>query len=342
MPLRQKHSERWIMAKRNIIPIFIPFAGCPVKCIYCDQNQITGVSSTVSGEDVGRKIAVGLEKCAHQPAEVAFYGGTFTMLDIKKQNELLRALRPFIKSGRVSAIRLSTRPEKLNEEDFIRLKSFGVTTVEFGIQSVDGRVLEAAGRGISVEEMDRTVFLAKASGLEVGLQQMVGLPEDSFEKDLVTARWIADRGDFVRIYPTVVFRNTALYSMYVNGEFKPLSLKEAIERVAQLLDFYDTTSIPVIRAGLPQMARSAYVAGPYHDNFREFAESFRRLSPILKKYKDVESVEGSQRAINRLAGPFGYGRKALEAVYGPVAFRKRETVEEELQINGEEHTHAFN
>lgn len=330
------------MAKRNIIPIFIPFAGCPVKCIYCDQNQITGVTMTVSGDDVGREITGALEKSAHQPAEVAFYGGTFTMLDIEKQNELLRAVQPFIQSEAISSIRLSTRPEKLNEEDFMRLKSFGVKTVEFGIQSVDERVLEASGRGISVEEMDHTVFLAKASGLEVGLQQMIGLPEDTFKKDLETARWIADRGDFARIYPTVIFQNTALYTMYMAGAYMPLPLKEAIARVAHLLDFYEDASIPVIRAGLPQMERSAYVAGPYHDNFREFAESFRHLAAIFKKYKAVESVEGSHRAINRLVGPFGYGRKALEAVYGPVVFRNKETIVEVLQINGEEYTHALN
>lgn len=330
------------MAKRNIIPIFIPFAGCPVKCIYCDQNQITGVEMTVSGDDVGREITGALEKCAHQPAEVAFYGGTFTMLDVEKQNELLRAVQPFIQSGAISGIRLSTRPEKLDEEDFMRLKSFGVKTVEFGIQSVDERVLEASGRGISVEAMDHTVFLAKASGLEVGLQQMIGLPEDTFKKDLETAQWIADRGDFARIYPTVIFQKTALYTMYKAGAYMPLPLKEAIERVAHLLDFYEDASIPVIRAGLPQMERSAYVAGPYHDNFREFAESFRLLAAIFKKYKAVESVEGNHRAINRLVGPFGYGRKALEAVYGPVAFRNKETIVEVLQINGEEYTHALN
>ena len=172
---------------------------------------------------------------------------------------------------------------------------------------------------------------------------MIGLPEDSFEKDVKTARWIAQRGDFARIYPTVVFKNTELYAMVAAGEFHPLSLKEAIERSAYLLDLYDAASVPVIRVGLPQMERDAYVEGPYHDNFREFAESHRLLAPILKKYKAVESVEGSHRAINRLVGPFGYGRKALEAVYGPVVFRNKDnTVGEELQINGEEYTHAFN
>lgn len=331
------------MAKRNIIPIFIPFAGCPVKCVYCDQNQITGISSTVSGEDVARQIVRGLENGAYSPAEVAFYGGTFTMLPVEKQNELLQAAQPFISSGALSGIRLSTRPEKLREEDFARLKSYGVKSVEFGIQSVDPDVLKAAKRGVSVEEMDRTVALAKAAGFYVGLQQMIGLPEDSFEKDVKTARWIAERGDFARIYPTVVFKNTELYAMVAAGEFHPLSLKDAIERAAHLLDLYDAASVPVIRVGLPQMERSAYVEGPYHDNFREFAESHRLLAPILKKYKAVESVEGSHMAVNRLVGPFGYGRKVLEAVYGPVAFRSKDnTVGEELQINGEEYTHAFN
>lgn len=330
------------MAKCKIIPIFIPFAGCPVKCIYCDQNQITGAAGAITEDDVRREVAEGLEKNSSTPMEVAFYGGTFTMLSVEKQTSLLRGVRPFLQSGEVSGIRLSTRPEKLSAEDFSRLKSAGVNTVEFGIQSVDDEVLSASNRGVALAEMDRTVAMAKGAGLKVGLQQMIGLPEDSLEKDIMTARWIASRGDFTRIYPTVIFQNTVLYALYKEGKYKPLSLKEAIDTVAQLLDLYDAAKITVIRAGLPQMARSSYVAGPYHDNFREFAESHRRLAKIFRTYKTVASVEGSPKAINYLVGPFGYGRKQLEAVYGPVTFRSLKGQAEELQIKGEEYTHAFN
>lgn len=331
------------MAKRNIIPIFIPFSGCPVKCIYCNQNQITGVSGLLSVNEVEERITRALERNGNRPSEVAFYGGTFTMLALEKQKALLSSVQPFIERGQVTGIRLSTRPEALFEEDFERLKVCGVKTIEFGIQSIDPEVLRTSMRGVNVEEMDRTVKSAKAAGIQVGLQQMIGLPKDSFEKDLNTARWIIDRGDFVRIYPTVVFRGTELYAMYSDGRYKPLTLKEAIGRTAALLDAYGAAGLDVIRAGLPQMDRSAYVAGPYHDNFREFAESRRRVNKLLALYKSVQSVEGSGRSINYLVGPFGYGRKALEKTYGPIAFRTVPGEGTLLRIDGEEKdTYALN
>ena len=331
------------MAKRNIIPIFIPFSGCPVQCIYCNQNQITGVTGLLSAKEVEETIVSALERNGHQPSEVAFYGGTFTMLALEKQKALLSAVQPFFERGQVTGIRLSTRPEALDNEAFERLKAYGVKTIEFGIQSTDPEVLQSSMRGVDVREMDLVVKSARASGIQVGLQQMIGLPKDSFEKDLNTARWIIERGDFVRIYPTVVFRGTELYAMYRQGRYEPLTLKEAIDRTAVLLDEYEAAGLRVIRVGLPQMDRSAYVAGPYHDNFREFAESLRRLNKILTRYKSVRSVEGSGRSINYLVGPYGYGRKTLEKTYGPIIFR---TIPDEgnlLRIDGEEKdTYALN
>lgn len=331
------------MAKRNIIPIFIPFSGCPVKCIYCNQNQITGVSGLLSAKEVEERITAALERNGNRPSEVAFYGGTFTMLALEKQKALLSSVQPFIERGQVSGIRLSTRPEALFDEDFERLKVCGVKTIEFGIQSTDPEVLQSSMRGVDVREMDRVVEAARASGIQVGLQQMIGLPNDSFEKDLNTARWIIDRGDFVRIYPTVVFRGTELYAMYSDARYKPLTLKEAIGRTATLLDEYEAAGLKVIRVGLPQMDRSAYVAGPYHDNFREFAESKRRVNKILACYKSIQSIEGTGRLINYLVGPFGYGRKALENTYGPIAFRTVPGEGRLLRIDGEEKdTYALN
>lgn len=331
------------MAKRNIIPIFIPFSGCPVKCIYCNQNQITGVSGLLSAKEVEERITAALERNCNRPSEVAFYGGTFTMLALEKQKALLSSVQPFIERGQITGIRLSTRPEALFEEDFEELKAYGVKTIEFGIQSIDPEVLRSSMRGMNVEEMDRTVKSAKAAGIQVGLQQMIGLPNDSFEKDLNTARWIIDRGDFVRIYPTVVFQGTELYAMYSDGRYKPLIFKEAIGRTATLLDEYEAAGLKVIRVGLPQMDRSAYVAGPYHDNFREFAESKRRVNKILARYKSIQSIEGTGRLINYLVGPFGYGRKALENTYGPIAFRTVPGEGRLLRIDGEEKdTYALN
>lgn len=308
------------MAKCNIIPIFIPFSGCPIKCVYCDQNRITGASSFKTGEDVREEILEGLHRKGSDSAEAAFYGGTFTMLSLERQTELLSAVGPFIKSGDISSIRLSTRPEQLTSEDFIRLKAAGVKTIEFGIQSIDHQVLSESMRGLDLATMEKTVRLAKSHGLSLGLQQMIGLPEDTYEKDKDTAKWIVQYADFVRIYPTVVFENTALYERYLEGSYRPLSLNKAIAISADLLDFYECHHIPVIRVGLPQMDREDYVEGPYDDNFREFAESKRRVEKLLCLYDSIGEIGASSGEINRIIGPRGYGRKLLEDRFGPIRF----------------------
>lgn len=308
------------MAKCNIIPIFIPFSGCPIKCIYCDQNRITGAASFKTGEDVREEILDGLRRMGSDSAEVAFYGGTFTMLSLDRQTKLLSAVEPFIKSGDISSIRLSTRPEQLTSDDFMRLKRAGVKTIEFGIQSIDHQVLSESMRGLDLATMESTVSLAKSHGLSLGLQQMIGLPEDTYEKDMDTAKWIAQYADFVRIYPTVIFENTALYERYLEGSYRPLSLNMAIAISADLLDFYEHHHIPVIRVGLPQMNREDYIEGPYDDNFREFAESKRRVDKLFRLYGSIGEIGASSREINRIIGPRGYGRKLLEERFGLIRF----------------------
>lgn len=309
------------MAKCNIIPIFIPFAGCPVKCIYCDQNRITGAPLYKTGKEVRSEIQKGLYRIGSDLAELAFYGGTFTMLPRERQEELLSAVDGYIKSGEISSIRMSTRPEKLTDDDMMRLKAAGVKTIEFGIQSIDEEVLTRSKRGLDLETMEKAVRLAKDHGISLGLQQMIGLPMDSFEKDMKTAKWIAEYADFVRIYPTVVFENTVLYEYYLEKLYKPLSLKEAIDIAADLLDFYEHENIPVIRVGLPQMERKDYIAGPYHDNFREFAESKRRIKRLIHDHASIREIIASSREINRIIGPKGYGRKYLESQFGSIRFR---------------------
>lgn len=320
------------MAKRNIIPIFIPFSGCPVKCIYCDQNRITGATTYKTGEDVREEILEGLRRAGSNPVELAFYGGTFTMLPLERQDELLSPVQAFIRSGEISSTRISTRPEKLTDDDMIRLKRAGVKTIEFGIQSIDKEVLNRSKRALDLETMEEAVRLAKDHGLSVGLQQMIGLPADSLEKDLKTAEWIAKYAEFVRIYPTVVFENTALYDYYLEGSYRPLSIEEAIDIAADLLDFYELKNIPVIRVGLPQMDREDYITGPYHDNFREFAESKRRVDKLIDEYSSIKEIVAPSREINRIIGPKGYGRKLLENRYGPIRFRVSDGETDDVRI----------
>lgn len=317
--------------KSRIIPIFIPFAGCPVRCVYCDQHRITRIENPVTPELVRDLAEAGIRR-AQAGAQVAFYGGSFTMLPVSTQDQLLESLTDFMADGRISGVRISTRPEDFTEAVGRRLRAHGVDTVEFGIQSVDRDVLAASRRGITFFEMEQSVQAAKASGFAVGLQQMIGLPEDDREKSTRTAEWIAEYADFVRIYPTVVFENTELYDRYRSGSYRPLSLKEAIDRTVELLEYYEAHRIPVIRVGLPSMARDAYVIGPYHDQFRGFCESLRRVRKIEASHRRLRAVSASPEEISRIVGPYGCGKKRLEKRFGPIVFRP---VPHQVQIETE-------
>ena len=275
-----KKVFRVFVLKRYIIPIFIPHQGCSHRCVFCDQKTIAGIAGVVSGEDVAAEIAVHLPRITRpRYREVAFYGGSFTSLSAERQSELLAPATAALKNGDIQAIRVSTRPDSIDRPALSRLTDFGVTTVEIGVQSLDDIVLTMAGRGHTAADVDHAVGLLREFGLQCGLQLMPGLPGENWLSLIHTANGvIALRPDFVRIYPTVVIAGTRLQELYSSGEFKPLSLPEAVAKTAYLKLLFDNEEIPVIRLGLQATkelsALGKVVAGPYHPAFGEMVSSF--------------------------------------------------------------------
>lgn len=268
--------------RRLIIPIFIPHEGCPHQCVFCNQTDITGQNSLPALTEVSETIAQYLSTWRGEgPREVAFYGGSFTGLSDNLQRDFLETAYAFIQRGEINAVRVSTRPDYISHEKVKLLREYGVGTVELGVQSMDDGVLGLSGRGHTAGDTVRAVELLRTAGLTIGLQMMPGLPGDTRETILATAREIVSlRPDFVRVYPTLVIKNTPLEKLYRRGDYCPWLLESMVEVCREVMSLFDNARIPVIRVGLQPTAEleESIVAGPYHPSFRQLLEDGSHLS----------------------------------------------------------------
>ncbi|MEE0409953.1 MAG: radical SAM protein [Clostridia bacterium] len=267
------------MRKFNI-PVFVPHKGCPYDCVFCNQKRITGNLKETTPDDVTRIIEEHLKTLpsVDRTIEVAFFGGSFTGIPIEEQSALMERVKPYIESGEVYGIRLSTRPDYINDEILQNLKKYGVTTIELGVQSMVDTVLKTSNRGHTSEDVAKAVELIHSYGFSLGLQMMTGLPGDTPEYSIETAkRIIALKPDFVRIYPTLTIKDTYLEKMYHKGEYQPQTLEDAVDLAKELLLMFEESGIGVIRIGLQPTdeinANASVVAGPFHSSFGELVES---------------------------------------------------------------------
>ncbi len=274
----------------SIIPVFIPHVGCPHDCVFCNQKKIAGTLTPPTGEDVSRIISSSL-KNARKPCEVAFYGGSFTAIERELLVTYLDSVSPFIRSGDVSHIRVSTRPDCINEEILSLLRTGGVRTIELGAQSMDDSVLRKAGRGHTSADVENASRLIKTDGFSLVLQMMTHLPSSSDEKDIGTARKIASLApDAVRIYPTVVVRDTALEELWRSGKYAPATPEDAARLGARLIEIFEEKNIPIIRFGLnptEDLSDGDALAGAYHPSLGEMAQSARYLSLVIRKIEEA-------------------------------------------------------
>lgn len=286
--------------KKRIIPIFVPHRGCPHDCIFCNQKKITGVSTEVTSEEARNIIEEYLPTIPKDAdVEIAFFGGSFTAIDEKTQNELLSVAKEYVDKGLVSDIRMSTRPDCISLDILNRLKEYKSTIIELGVQSLDAKVLHDSARGHDIESVIKSAHLIKESGINLGLQMMVGLPSDTEEKCIETAKKFIELDPFcVRIYPTLVVRDTGLETLLNKGEYKPFTLEQCISIVKKLLVLFYVNNINVIRVGLQatediQLGKGI-VDGPYHPAFRELVEGEMikdYLHYLVIQNKTVSNIE---------------------------------------------------
>ena len=255
----------------GMIPFFIPHVGCPYVCTFCNQSRITGQSgiSHLTPEYIQQTIKdyVGTKR-NEKFWEVAFYGGSFTAITKDLQHKLLMPAYEILQQGLIDGIRCSTRPDAVGDKAITLLQSYGVKTVELGVQSMNDGILVDAKRGHTAQEVVEAVTRLKHRDMTVGVQLLPGLKGETWQTIIETAIAVAAlRPDFVRIYPVLVIENTELADQYRAGEYKPLSTELAIQYCSFLKDWFEQHGIEVIRTGLQSTeeldSRNSLVAGPY-------------------------------------------------------------------------------
>ncbi|NNL75229.1 MAG: radical SAM protein, partial [Desulfobacterales bacterium] len=306
-------------ASRNrpfIIPIFIPHAGCPHQCVFCNQRSITGSKKKNMKPDqfcIQTREFLKYKKADRTPVQIAFFGGNFLGLKEKEIKSWLELANDFIHRGEVDSIRFSTRPDTIDSRRLDTIENYPVSTVELGIQSMDDQILALAGREQSASDSVRAVQRLKERHFSIGLQMMVGLPGDDESRSLMTAGRIVDlRPDFVRIYPTVVLKNSRLAEFYKKGDYTPLSLEEGVTLVKKIYLRFEKENINVIRMGLQASEdledESTVLAGPYHPAFGHLVHSEIFWDKVLTKIELTGCDKGSltifvnPRSISKMRG----------------------------------------
>lgn len=320
------------MKKEYIIPIFVPHLGCPHACIFCNQRKISGEQKDVRAEDVRKTIEYYLDnfKDDNKLVEVAFFGGSFTAIDIDLQKELLEAANEYIQKGLVNGIRISTRPDAINKEILKMLKKYNVKTIELGVQSANNYILQKAERGHTFEDVKKASKLINRFGFILGHQMMIGLPESTSLDEINTAKTLIKlKPKIVRIYPVLVIKGTKLEEEYNNGNYEPLSVVQAVERSKEVAHLFNKKKIKVIRIGLqntdeicePGNKTSQVVAGPYHPAFRQLVEAGMWYDVIVTKIKKFNTkvkqvqIRANPEDINNIIGHKKENVEKLKEIY---------------------------
>lgn len=292
--------------KQYVIPIFVPHLGCPNDCSFCNQKSISGQTKEVTGKEVEETIKEYLASFKEENAykEVAFFGGSFTGIEVEKQEELLQAAYDFIKQGKIDGIRISTRPDYIDKEVLKRLKKYKVKVIELGVQSTNDYILQRCKRGHTFEDVKRASKLIRWNGFKLGHQMMVGLPDSTRIDELNTAKdLIKLKPKMVRIYPVLVIKDTKLAKEYEETSYEPITINQAVERCKEIVYLFNKKKIDVIRIGLqntdviadPALEQSEVIAGPYHPAFGQLVEDSIWYDSIVEKIKQfnvkVKEVE---------------------------------------------------
>lgn len=280
-----------------IIPIFIPHAGCPHQCVFCNQKTISG-QKTAALEGAKEQINKWLEWV--KPSlenEAAFYGGSFTGLDLALQKELLALTDELLDRKVIGSVRLSTRPDYIAEKRLELLRAHGIKLVELGVQSLDDSVLQKAERGHTAQQVTEAVALLKSYGFKVGVQLMVGMPGQDFASVKATVEQVlALQPDVARIYPLLVIKGTPLAKSYVAGEFVPLTLEEAVCQAAYVYRKLSEAGVKIIRVGLQPddelCAEGNIIAGPFHPAMGELVQSHILREQLTPQILEAAELNG--------------------------------------------------
>lgn len=307
------------------IPIFIPHAGCKNDCAFCNQKSITGKIVPPELLEARAIIEESLKTLEGDGHRIAFFGGSFTGIGNALMEEYLSLAEEYVDKKKITGIRLSTRPDYITEETLDILGKYTVTNIELGAQSLDEEVLSLSKRGHSRADVEKAAELIVKRGITLGLQMMIGLPGDTYEKSLETAKAFVKLGAReTRIYPTVVLKGTLLEKMLRDGTYVPMDFEEAIDTAADCYSIFFENGVKVLRIGLQntEELKENAIGGFYHEALGE-----KVYSRVIRRSAQREA-----------GGEIRYNKRFLSKVSGQkkenLPYYKNYTLTEDNSLHG--------
>ncbi|BEP29405.1 elongator complex protein 3 [Helicovermis profundi] len=302
--------------KNVIVPIFVSHMGCPNDCVFCNQRKIA--KEWEPFDEVKLRLYIetyinSVKDKMNTNIDIAFYGGSFTGIEKEIQNKYLCLAQEYVDRGLLRGIRMSTRPDYINESILNNLKKYTINLIEFGVQSFDNEVLMISERGHTANDVYVAVKLIKEYKLNFGIQLMIGLPTDTLFKSVESAKKAAAlKPSTIRIYPTLVIKDTKLEEMFNKGIYKALSIENAVNIAAEMYKIFTSNNINVIRMGLQPTdnitSGGDVVSGPFHSSFRHLVESKLILEKIVIELKGLNTekktlkIKASNKKISEIVG----------------------------------------
>ncbi|MGL4721798.1 MAG: radical SAM protein [Desulfovibrionaceae bacterium] len=237
----------------RILPVFIPFAGCPERCTFCNQEAQTGLQEEINTNAYYNSLERSLHEMflKNRHCEIAFFGGTFTALNRKIQERFLSLANTYKDKGIVKRIRCSTRPDCINDEILSFVKQRGMDCIELGIQSFKEEALWRTNRNYSQAKAIESCYAIQRYNIELGIQLMVGMPGTNihdFLHDMDITIRISPK--YLRLYPCLVIKNTELEKEYKQNLYIPWSAEVTIDALTTAQYLAWKHSIHVLRIGV--------------------------------------------------------------------------------------------
>ncbi|PIP27102.1 MAG: tRNA uridine(34) 5-carboxymethylaminomethyl modification radical SAM/GNAT enzyme Elp3 [Candidatus Moranbacteria bacterium CG23_combo_of_CG06-09_8_20_14_all_39_10] len=184
--------------------------------------------------------------------------------DEQKKNEMAKC--------RIVGLTLETRPDYIDAQEILNFRNLGCTRVELGVQSIFDPVLKINKRGHGIQETIDATKLLKDAGFKINYHIMPGLPGSDLKKDFQMFKELFSNStfqpDMLKIYPTVVTKNTKLYSMWKKGEYQPLGNAEFAKFILKIKREIIPPFVRIARL-VRDVPTSSIMAGPTISNLRQ-------------------------------------------------------------------------
>lgn len=253
----------------NISVLTKPFP-CPGECIYCPEeegapksyltNEPAVMRAVLSEYDPFRQTQMRIKSLGQtghptNKIELRVIGATWSYYKEdyrqwfikrcfdacnKKESASLREAQKRNESSkhRIVCLSIETRPDFINKKEIVKLREYGVTMVELGVQSLSDDVLSFTKRGHQTKETITATKMLKNAGFKVCYQMMMNLPGCTPKEDIATFQELFEnpfyRPDFLKLYPCLILKNAPLYELYQKGDYKPFTDKELIETIIEI------------------------------------------------------------------------------------------------------------